>query len=197
MRRRLRERARKGLIAKSLIEDLLQYADALETAHSSAAAMQLGAEGFDNTDSARHYSDLREGLLATAQDIVRACKALVAKPKIAGVIAKDALEKVDCAKNIPTPEPVQPPAKQVSVDQMFNALDRKNAKDLAKAERWATAHGKEPFVLGRLEELLHEAPGSRAGEEASLRRRYYILNSAIRTLAEYAKQIREKELWDR
>jgi hypothetical protein len=83
-----------------------------------------------------------------------------------------------------------------SVDELFTGLERQNARDLARAERRAAASGKEPFSIGQLEELLSELPGSRAEDEASLRSKYYVRHSQVRTLAEFAKLIRELEAWE-
>jgi hypothetical protein len=88
-----------------------------------------------------------------------------------------------------------PCKRDLDVDALFAALEAQNAHDLAEAERWATAGGKEPFALDRLEELLHEAPGSLAEREGSLRSKYYLLYPQIRTLAAYAELIRELEVW--
>ncbi len=179
MRRLLRERARAGIVAQTLVDDLLQYATALEVAYKRAVEMQLGAECYDNTESAGRWNDLREHHHTAARNIVRAVESLVAKPaKTSGI------------------PPVESRTKRVSVDQLFNALERKNAKDLAKTEREAAESGKEPFVLSRLEELLHEASGTLADEAQSLRSRYYIRHPAIRTLAEFAKHIRDVQAWD-
>jgi hypothetical protein len=88
------------------------------------------------------------------------------------------------------------PCKRVRrVDALFAALEAQNAHDLAKAERWATAGGKEPFVLDRLAELLQEAPDSLTERERPLRSKYYLLYPQIRTLAEYAELIRELDVW--
>jgi hypothetical protein len=82
------------------------------------------------------------------------------------------------------------------VDELFAAVDRANAKDLAKAERRAVASGKEQFSLALLEELLQEAPGTWAASEDSLRLSYYIRHSCIRTLAEFAALLREQRMWE-
>ena len=56
--------------------ELLKSGEALQRIHEWAAEMQLGAEGFDNTESAGRYSDVQEHLLAAAQDIAKALQAL-------------------------------------------------------------------------------------------------------------------------
>lgn len=55
---------------------LRESAEALQSVHQWAAEMQLGAEGFDNSESAQRYSDVQEHLLAAAQDIAKALQAL-------------------------------------------------------------------------------------------------------------------------
>jgi hypothetical protein len=62
----------------------------------------------------------------------------------------------------------------------------------AAAERQATASGKEPFSVGRLEALLDQSPGSLAEREAPLRTMYYLRYPEIRTLAEFAALLRER-----
>ena len=87
-----------------------------------------------------------------------------------------------------------------SVRELHNAIDAKNAADLAEAERRGVKSGMEPFSIARLEELLHAAPGSRAGREEYLRGEYYMAcplsRPDIKTLADFAKHVRELEFWD-
>jgi hypothetical protein len=87
-----------------------------------------------------------------------------------------------------------------SVRELHNAIEAKNAADLADAERRAVKSGMEPFSLGRLEELLQVAPGSRAGREEYLRGEYYmscpLFHPEVRTLADFAKIVRALEFWD-
>ncbi len=58
------------------IAALLESAAELERVSDWAAEMQLGAEGFDNTDSARLYAHVQERLLIAAGEIARACETL-------------------------------------------------------------------------------------------------------------------------
>lgn len=58
------------------IAALLQSAAELERVSQWAAEMQLGAEGFDNMDSARLYAHVQERLLVAAGEIAQACEAL-------------------------------------------------------------------------------------------------------------------------
>ena len=44
-----------------------------------AAEMQLGAEGFDNTTSARAYADVQACLVEAGRNLARACEILLAQ----------------------------------------------------------------------------------------------------------------------
>lgn len=59
------------------LDDLFSAATALQKAHDYAAEMQLGAEGFDNMDTARHYDYVRQCALATASELAKTCEALL------------------------------------------------------------------------------------------------------------------------
>lgn len=87
-----------------------------------------------------------------------------------------------------------------SVRELHHAIKAKNAADLAEAERRGAEIGMEPFSLARLEELLGAVPGSRARREEWLRTSYYIPclfgDQGIKTLAGFAKHIRELEEWE-
>ena len=72
----------------------------------------------------------------------------------------------------------------------------RQAREVAEAERGALASGKERFDLGRLEQLMEQAPGSKAAVADTLRRQYYIVHTDVRTLAEYAALVRQLEVWD-
>jgi hypothetical protein len=62
------------------LAELLAMAERLERAHSYAAEMELGASGFDNTESMRYYSTLQMHLRAAAEEIAKLCKAIIGKP---------------------------------------------------------------------------------------------------------------------
>ncbi len=67
MYQRLRERDLHETAGGSMVKDLLDAANLIETVHRTAAEMQLGAEGFDNTEKAGLYSRVQEHLLAAAR----------------------------------------------------------------------------------------------------------------------------------
>lgn len=77
MQGRLLTRGRQCTVHGAKLDELLQITAALRSVHDWAAEMQLGAEGFDNTDSARRYRQVQEQLLAAAQAIHEACESLV------------------------------------------------------------------------------------------------------------------------
>ena len=56
---------------------LFDVTDALKRAHDYAAEMQLGAEGFDNTQTAGYFNGVRERLLVAATEIEAACRSLL------------------------------------------------------------------------------------------------------------------------
>jgi hypothetical protein len=58
------------------LAELGKVGAALETVYYWAVEMQLGAEGFDNTASARAYSDIQEHLGNAAREIAQACVVL-------------------------------------------------------------------------------------------------------------------------
>jgi hypothetical protein len=73
LRRFLRGRAQERTPDAARLEKLLAAAASLEAVHTWAAQMQLGAEGFDNTASARAYADIQEHLNDAAREIEKAC----------------------------------------------------------------------------------------------------------------------------
>ncbi len=73
----------------------------------------------------------------------------------------------------------------------FAEGDRKRAEQLAKAEADAKASGKELFDLKRFEALYNQ--GSQAANESQHRTNYYLMYPEIRTLADYARLMRERE----
>lgn len=73
----------------------------------------------------------------------------------------------------------------------FDEGNRMRAEQLAKAEAEAKASGKELFDLKRFEALYNQ--GSQAANENAHRMNYYLMYREIRTLAEYAKLMRERE----
>lgn len=74
----IRERELHETVDGSMIRELLDASRLIEGAHSTAAEMQLGAEGFDNTEAARLYSRVQEHLLAAARELVEASETLKA-----------------------------------------------------------------------------------------------------------------------
>lgn len=76
MYQRLRERGLHETVDGSMVKEMLHAAELIEAAHGTAAEMQLGAEGFDNTDTARLYGRVQEHLLAAAGELAAASAAL-------------------------------------------------------------------------------------------------------------------------
>lgn len=60
----------------SMVKELLDAASTIEKVRNTAAEMQLGAEGFDNSERARLYRQVQEHLLAAMRELVRASAAL-------------------------------------------------------------------------------------------------------------------------
>ncbi len=81
------------------------------------------------------------------------------------------------------------------LQQDLEAAATDRARDLVEAETSALAVGKEPFDLARLELLLGDVPGARADNADSLRSKYYLLHTDVRTLTEYATLMRALEIW--
>jgi hypothetical protein len=73
----------------------------------------------------------------------------------------------------------------------FDEGNRMRAEQLAKAEAEAKASGKELFDLARFEHLYNQ--GSQKANENAHRMNYYLMYREIRTLAEYARLMRERE----
>ncbi len=67
--------------------------------------------------------------------------------------------------------------------------------ELAEAEAAAIASGKEPFDLAKLETLLEAEPGAYADRETDLRRSYFVMQTRLNTLAEFAVYVREMQDW--
>ena len=61
------------------VERMLACAPELDREQAWAAEMQLGAEGFDNTMSARAYNDVQECLRQAGRQLARACEILLAQ----------------------------------------------------------------------------------------------------------------------
>lgn len=83
-----------------------------------------------------------------------------------------------------------------SLDERLRRQREQEDAEVAEAETRATAAGKERFELARLEELLGAEPGSRAGDARGLRRRYYVVHTKLRTLAEYAELLRDPSMYE-
>lgn len=73
---RLRERTAGSRGDRPTLEALLSTLAALEQAHAHAARMELGASGFDNTESMHRYAAVQDHLLAAAREILKACRSL-------------------------------------------------------------------------------------------------------------------------
>ena len=73
---RLRDRDLHSTVYGSMVEQLVSAAKLIEIVHRTAAEMQLGAEGFDNTENARLYAEVQEHLLAAAQQLVETSRTL-------------------------------------------------------------------------------------------------------------------------
>ena len=56
----------------TMVRKLRDVAGEIEAVHATAAEMQLGAEGFDNTGHARAYASVQEHLDAAAKRLVAA-----------------------------------------------------------------------------------------------------------------------------
>lgn len=85
------------------------------------------------------------------------------------------------------------PATTRWVDTVFTKMERRDAKDLARAEREARGKGKEPFSYARLTELLGEEPPD---FEPQMRLQYYVRHSELRMLAAFAEKLCELRSWD-
>jgi len=72
MVQQLRERGLDAGVDGRMVTDLLDASKRIEAVHATAAEMQLGAEGFDNTESARLYSDVQLHLCAAGRELVKA-----------------------------------------------------------------------------------------------------------------------------
>ena len=78
-----------------------------------------------------------------------------------------------------------------TLDEMLRRQREQEDAEVADAEAKATAAGKERFDLARLEQLQGVEPGAYAEQARGLRRRYYVVHTKLRTLAEYAELLRE------
>lgn len=76
MYQRLEERGLHETVEGSMVKELFRAAGVIESVHSTAAEMQLGAEGFDNTESAGLYRRVQEHLVAAAREMLAASAAL-------------------------------------------------------------------------------------------------------------------------
>jgi hypothetical protein len=79
--RELEQRDRHLTVDGSMVKQLLEAAKAIEAMRGTAASMQLGAEGFDNTQAARLYSTVQEHLVAAAKELLRASQILAEEAK--------------------------------------------------------------------------------------------------------------------
>jgi hypothetical protein len=68
----LQERVLDAGVDGRMVKDLLDASKRIEAVHATAAEMQLGAEGFDNTASAGLYSDVQSHLLAAGRELLKA-----------------------------------------------------------------------------------------------------------------------------
>ena len=78
LKARIREVANPGVHAAA-VDRLLAAAAGFAREQSWAAEMQLGAEGFDNTTSARAYHDVQACLVEAGRKLARACEILLAQ----------------------------------------------------------------------------------------------------------------------
>lgn len=59
-----------------MVRQLLDGARAIEEVRATAAGMQLGAEGFDNTERARAYSSVQQHVIDAARNLLAAAMVL-------------------------------------------------------------------------------------------------------------------------
>jgi hypothetical protein len=78
LKARIRGAATPGVHAAAVDRMLAAAAD-FAREQSWAAEMQLGAEGFDNTTSARAYRDVQACLVEAGRNLARACEILLAQ----------------------------------------------------------------------------------------------------------------------
>jgi hypothetical protein len=76
MVQRLEALERHQTVNGSMVKDLRDAAERIEAVHRTAAEMQVGAEGFDNTHTASLYSTVQQHLLAALRELVQASAAL-------------------------------------------------------------------------------------------------------------------------
>lgn len=79
--------------------------------------------------------------------------------------------------------------------ELFRRKAEQAARELAEAERDATAAGKEPFDVARLDALLGESPGTNDDNARELRESYYVAHRQMKTLAEFAAHIKQIANW--
>jgi hypothetical protein len=79
MYQQLRARELHETVEGSMVEELTHAAELIGRVHATAAEMQLGAEGFDNTHVAGLYGRVQEHLLSAARELVEASAALKAE----------------------------------------------------------------------------------------------------------------------
>ena len=72
MYQQLRERQLHETVDARMLKGLLDASKQIEAVHATAAEMQLGAEGFDNTGSAGLYRDVQLHLVAAGRELVEA-----------------------------------------------------------------------------------------------------------------------------
>jgi len=72
----LEERGLHQRVDGVMVRQLLDAARAIEPVRATAAEMQLGAEGFDNTERARAYSRVQEHLVDAAGNLLAAAVVL-------------------------------------------------------------------------------------------------------------------------
>ena len=68
----IERRGRLDSVDGKMLGKLLDAARTIESVHGVAAEMQLGAEGFDNTERARHYASVQQHLLVAANELLKA-----------------------------------------------------------------------------------------------------------------------------
>lgn len=66
-------RSRKETVDGTRLQEVLTVATSLERLHDWATEMELGAQGFDNLDSAGAYAEVKRHLMAAATELEAAC----------------------------------------------------------------------------------------------------------------------------
>ena len=76
LQRLLRERGQHQAGDGAQLDALVEASHAIASVSSWAAALELGHDGFDNTEQSRHYHLVQTHLRAAGDDLVEACLVL-------------------------------------------------------------------------------------------------------------------------